>query len=148
MSTMSLPEIKNLIRAGEVCKAESELKKILGRDPDNVQAKLLYGMCRQFGGDDETFLRIHDELVPRMALETDRELVSVWKKYRKLWLYLTAGLLVLGGVSAAVWQCVKSSPLVAAMRGRTVYAGPTAETLEKRDGQIFGNEGSVEIVGQ
>ena len=40
---MKLDEIKNLIENGDSVKADAELKAIVGREPDNTQAKLLYG---------------------------------------------------------------------------------------------------------
>jgi len=34
------------------------LKELLAAEPDNLQAKMLYGTCRQLLGDEETFRRI------------------------------------------------------------------------------------------
>ena len=56
---MKLDEIKNLIENGDIVKADAELKAIVGREPDNTQAKLLYGTCRLLLGDENvSFERI------------------------------------------------------------------------------------------
>ena len=68
----SLEEIKKMMVAGETARADEELKKLLASEPDNLQAKMLYGTCRQLLGDEETFKRIHDEIAPEMdALQSN-----------------------------------------------------------------------------
>ena len=94
---MKLDEIKNLIENGDIVKADAELKAIVGREPDNTQAKLLYGTCRLLLGDENVFRKIHDEVEPRMVFEKDRVTISVWKKYSRLWEWLVVGALVIGG---------------------------------------------------
>ncbi|MBE6396253.1 MAG: hypothetical protein E7046_04545 [Lentisphaerae bacterium] len=94
---MKLDEIKNLIENGDIVKADAELKAIVEREPDNTQAKLLYGTCRLLLGDEDVFRKIHEEVELRMAFEKDRDTISVWKKYSRLWEWLVVGALVIGG---------------------------------------------------
>ena len=59
-------EIKRLAAAGDIARAEEALKELLAAEPENLEAKRLYGTCRQLLGDEETFRRIHAELAPMM----------------------------------------------------------------------------------
>ena len=67
----TLDEIKQLMAAGDTAQADKALKELLAKEPDNLQAKMLYGTCRQLLGDEETFKRIHDELAPVMVKLSD-----------------------------------------------------------------------------
>ena len=67
-------EIKQLMAAGDTAQADEALKELLSQEPDNLQAKMLYGTCRQLLGDEETFRRIHDDLAP--VMEKRKEAVS------------------------------------------------------------------------
>ncbi len=104
---MTLDEIKQLMAAGDTAQADEALKELLANESDNLQAKMLYGTCRQLLGDEETFKRIHDELAPEMAnmeqIEPKTETVSLWKKYHALWMTLIVGGLVLAGVITIAW---------------------------------------------
>jgi len=93
----TLDEIKQMMSAGDTAKAAEELKEFIAVEPENLQAKMLYGTCCQLLGDEETFKRIHDELAPEMETlekgEPQSETVSLWRKYHALWL-IVAGLIV------------------------------------------------------
>lgn len=146
----TLDEIKEMMVAGDTAKAGEALKELLAAEPDNLQAKMLYGTCRQLLGDEETFKRIHDELAPRMERmekkEPKAEAVSLWKKYHALWMTLIVGGLVLTGLMAATVYFgneVKSQMDLAgqAMVGKThyaVYAGPPREehSLEEHQRKV------------
>lgn len=68
----TLDEIKQMMAAGDTAQADEALKELLAKEPANLQAKMLYGTCRQLLGDEETFKRIHDELMPKMdALQSN-----------------------------------------------------------------------------
>ncbi len=99
-----IDEIKQLMAAGDTAQADKALKELLAKEPDNLQAKMLYGTCRQLLGDEETFKRIHDELAPGMERlekkEPKAETVSLWKKYHALWISLiVSGLVLAVGVA-------------------------------------------------
>ena len=125
----SLDEIKKLMALDKVSQAESALKEVLQREPDNLQAKMLYGLCRQLSGDEEAFKRIYNEVAPKMEQasqpEQPPETVSLWKKYRTLWKSLIVGGLVLAGTAVAVvyfgrtvnQQCASATLAVSGYRG-------------------------------
>ena len=130
----TLGEIKQLMASGETAKADASLKELLAKEPKNLQAKMLYGACRQLLGDEETFKRIHDELAPEMEKLADdpttadtivpRETISLWRKYHALWMTLIIGGLVLAGgmVAAGYYRKVicETSPATHGM----LYGGP------------------------
>ena len=43
----TLDEIKQMMSAGETAKADEALKELLVAEPENLEAKMLYGTCRQ-----------------------------------------------------------------------------------------------------
>ena len=122
----TLDEIKQLMAAGDTAGADEALKDLLAKEPDNLQAKILYGTCRQLLGDEETFKHIHDELAPVMERlekeEPKTETVSLWKKHQRLWEYLIVSGLVLAGVGAAARFFGKE--IVNTFNVASVYAGP------------------------
>ena len=132
----TLDEVKQMMAAGDTAQADEALKELLANEPDDLQAKMLYGTCRQLLGDEETFKRIHDELVPVMKKlvkdEPKMETITLWKKYHALWMTFIVGGLVLTGLTLAVIYLgnkAKDQMEVAgeAMIGETeasLYAGP------------------------
>lgn len=135
----TLDEIKKLMAKGETAQADEALKELLAAEPDNLQAKMLYGTCRQLLGDEETFKRIHDELVPKIASleknEPNTETVSLWRKYHRLWEWLIVAGLILAGAATAVWffgRDVNNKRAPEAERGeiqRSKYMGPPRHEL-------------------
>ena len=125
-----------MIVAGDAAKAAEALKELLANEPKNLQAKMLYGTCRQLLGDEETFKRIHDELAPEMEKLADdpttadtavpNETISLWKKYHALWMTLIIGGLVLAGGALAVacFETTKNKMSVAASGMVGLYGGP------------------------
>ena len=41
----TLEEIKQMMSAGDAAKAAEALKELLAKEPENLQAKMLYGTC-------------------------------------------------------------------------------------------------------
>lgn len=41
-----IDEIKQLMAAGDTAQADEALKELLANDPDNLQAKMLFGICK------------------------------------------------------------------------------------------------------
>ncbi len=103
----TLEEIKQMMAAGDTAQADEALKELLANEPDNLQAKMLYGTCRQLLGDEETFKRIHDELAPvmeRMGKEEPKaETVSLWGKYQRLFEWLIAAGLISAAAGTTIW---------------------------------------------
>jgi hypothetical protein len=143
----TLDEIKQMMAAGDTAQADAALKELLAKEPNNLEAKMLYGTCRQLLGDEETFRRIHDELAPSMERmekkEPKTEIVSLWKKYHALWMSLIVGGLVLTGIGCAAYIFGKSILNMygvkyggVAMQDRQIevnslYAGPSRPYLKK-----------------
>ena len=132
----TLEEIKQMMADGDTAQADAALKELLAKEPDNLQAKMLYGTCRQFLGDEETFKRIHDELAPMMEgldkKESKSETVSLWKKYHALWMSLIVGGLVLVGTA---WFFGRDILNMFGVSGRatTAYAGPEYYQIQQTD---------------
>lgn len=98
---MKIEGIKNLLKSGDVAGAEAAAQELLAAEPDNVQAMMLCGICRQLQGDEATFRRIHDELEPRMAKVEDAKMLLLWQKYHALKMILIAGGLALAGLAVS-----------------------------------------------
>ena len=92
-----IEESKRLMRAGRVSEAGVILLRILKETPEDLQAKMLYGICCQANGDYESFCRIGDEVNTQMESGEgiDEKRRSLWKRYCKI------GLLVAGVGTAA-----------------------------------------------
>ena len=145
----TLDEIKQMMAAGDTAKAAEALKEVLAKEPENLQAKMLYGTCCQLLGDEATFKRIHDELAPEMEKFADdqhtadtivpHETISLWKKYHALWLTLIAGGLILAGLTGAVWWFGKSVMSQCA----TAYRGPIME--ERNRNQLYAGPPRTEL---
>ena len=127
-----LATIKSLLKSGDVAGAEALCRKALETHPDDAQLKMLFGLCRQLQGDEETFRRIHDELALEMGGAEDTapysEKVSLWRKYHKLWLSLIVGSLVLGGtvVGSVVLGRKMQHQMVCAL-----YTGPVSSDMKR-----------------
>ena len=138
---MTLDEIKQMMSAGDTAKAAEALKEVLSNEPDNLQAKMLYGTCRQLLGDEETFKRIHDELAPEMEKrekgEPQSETVSLWKKYHALWMTLIVGGLMLAGLTGA-WYFGRD---IINQFGVATYRGIVMESREIENNTRFQQQG-------
>ena len=121
----TLGEIKQLMAAGDTAQADAALKELLAKEPNNLEAKMLYGTCRQLLGDEESFKRIHDELASVMETlakrEPNQETVSLWKKYHALWMSLIVGGLVLVGLGYGIYIVNKE---MEGMFATSAYRGP------------------------
>ena len=98
---MNIDEIKTLLKSGDIAGAETAAQELLTAEPDNVQAMLLYGTCRQLQGDEATFRRIHDELAPKMESVMDDNALLLWRRYRALKAALIISGLALTGVAVS-----------------------------------------------
>jgi len=91
-----------LLKNGDYVKAESELKKFMTLEPEDRDAKMLYGTCRMLQGDTETAKRIHDELEPFYSNSDDipKSEKSFWQKYHRWIIYgSVAALVAIGGIA-------------------------------------------------
>ena len=143
----TLDEIKKLMSDGETAEADGALKELLVSEPENLEAKMLYGTCRQLLGDEETFKRIHDEIAPKMenkdGTELQLETVSLWRKYHELWMTLIAGALILAGIGTVGWYFLRVD--VSDMFGLALYRGPVAVEMEKRPAKHEENINNINL---
>ena len=134
-----IDEIKQLMAVGDTTQADEALKELLAKDPENLQAKMLYGTCRQLLGDEETFKRIHDELAPVMERmeekESKAETISLWGKYQLLWEYLIVAGLVSAAVGIAVWYFGRNIQEMFAVK----YGGAVMQDrqIEETNNQLY-----------
>ena len=128
---MNIEEIKSLLKSGDVARAESAAQELLAAEPDSVQAMMLYGICRQLQGDEETFRRIHDKLAPKMTKVVNHKTQVMWRKFHEVWLELIVygGLVVAGGVVAVA--CLGKS--IVGKVNTAAYRGPGYQSLQRLD---------------
>ena len=121
---------ESMLKKGDYAQAESLLKEYVELDPDDRDAKMLYGTCRMLQGDTRTAKRIHDELEPYFSANPDlpEPKRSFWQKYHRWILYGTAAALVIGGAGyAALCKLAESVAYSMVPVGSSVaatYAGP------------------------
>ena len=128
--------VENLIQNREYAEAEKQLVEFMRDNPDDIDAKLLYGTCRMMQGDSETAKLIHQQA--QMYFESGKEIPeeqkSFWDKYKKLIFYGAIGTaLILGGYAALKDTAPLWNTLLYAIEGESVaakYAGPQKTVLE------------------
>ena len=89
-----------LLKNGEYAEAEKLLVPYMKENPDDWDAKLLYGTCRMMQGDAETAKLVHQQAQDHFECGRDipEEQKSFWDKYKKLIFYGAIGTaLVLAG---------------------------------------------------
>lgn len=140
---MDIDEIKALLKSGDVAGAEAAAQELLAAEPDNVQAMMFYGTCRQLQGDEATFRRIHDELAPKMATVADGEKQGHWRKYREEFVRIAhVDQLRLGRTRACFCESREAESGVATDRMSTFES---TETREMTMG-LYGNPPIEEII--
>lgn len=133
-----MDQIRELIRNQEYASAEAKLRARLVVDGEDVEAKMLYGLCRRLQGDEAEFIRIDDELAGNPAVERSK----TWSKYHALRVAACGTLLVLAAGTAgcsedlgARPECVYAGPPVTPRQQQVVpkdvYAGPEMMEREK-----------------
>ena len=101
-NTFFFKQIKVLINSGKVDESIEELHSILNVEPENVEAEMLLGTCCQLKGDGMTFNAVYEAVRPQMEIREQSgeqsSAVSLWKRYKKLWLMIFASTCLLGGL--------------------------------------------------
>ena len=116
-----------LLKNGEYAEAEKLLVPYMKENPEDYDAKLLYGTCRMMQGDSETAKLIHQQA--QMYFESGKEIPeeqkSFWDKYKKLIFYgaIGAALVLAGG--AYLGKQVKLVDFIGYK-----YAGPEYNNLQ------------------
>jgi len=75
--------VKDLVSAGEIKQAEEALEEFVVREPDNMQAKMLYGSCCLLLGDVEKFRRVYGELVPEMKKRSEEDIGDAFARFKR-----------------------------------------------------------------
>lgn len=98
----SIEEIQAQIKSGEIDEALEALHALLKAEPENVEAEMLLGTCCQLKGDSAAFNEIYEDVRPQMeARELSGEqsrAVTLWKRYKALWVMIFASACFLGGL--------------------------------------------------
>lgn len=120
-----------LLKNGEYAEAEKLLVPYMQDNPDDWDAKLLYGTCRMMQGDTETAKIIHQQASE--YFESGKDIPegqkSFWDKYKKLIFYGAVGAaLVLTGVAYCGTKIMDICGVLAT--SQTACAGP--EDYEKK----------------
>ena len=135
MDEKLLKSFESMLKKGNYAEIEPLLKEFAALNPEDWEAKMLYGTCRLLQGDTETAKKIHDELEPQLSQDsnlTEPE-KSFWQKYHRWIIYGTAAALGIGVGVARIYREIEintMSSLVAESDGvrrlddTTVYAGP------------------------
>ena len=127
-----LKPIETLLREQKYAEAEEALKACMTENPDDWDAKLLYGICRKLQGDEGTFRQIHEEAEKAADDEKKRiEASPLWKKYHRSYtgclvaaLIVGAGMVVGGGAIVAVKYAQAMIESVKVVESSSAYAGP------------------------
>lgn len=119
-----------LLKNGEYAEAEKLLVPYMKENPDDWDAKLLYGTCRMMQGDAETAKLVHQQAQGHFECGRDipEEQKSFWDKYKKLIFYGAIGtaLVLAGGAYLGKQMQDVFEVLSSAM---AAYAGPQQPPL-------------------
>lgn len=145
---MTIDGIKSLLKSGDIAGAEAAAQELLAADPDNVQAMMLYGTCRQLQGDEATFKDTYATIKAALdanEVELDTVTAEEWKLFEKLHRnlelpellrkgdqphdvlnmeYVVLALLIAVAVGVAVYFFGKEVADQMNVASRAVYAGP------------------------
>ena len=125
MNDVLKKSFENLLKNGEYAEAEKLLVPYMKENPDDWDAKLLYGTCRMMQGDAETAKLVHQQAQDHFESGRDipEEQKSFWDKYKKLIFYGAIGTaLVLAGGAYLGKQM--QDPFEGLSSSMSAYAGP------------------------
>ncbi|MBQ3340883.1 MAG: hypothetical protein IJG84_03225 [Kiritimatiellae bacterium] len=109
--------VRRLMNAGDFAAAAERLRARLAISPGDEEAKLMLGTCLHLLGDDESFMRIDDELSKSPTAQT----LPAWPKFHALRAAACGGALLLAGVLC---------DLQAAEVPQMLYAGPPIDARQ------------------
>jgi len=112
-----LDTVEALIKNCKVDAALKELEPILLEEPDNAEARILFGVCRQMQGRTEEFCQVYRDLAPTLSAREsagdDSPVVARWRHFCKVASYLISlGLVTLVGGSLQVVHADTIPPAV------------------------------------
>ena len=139
MDEKLLKSFESMLKKGNYAGIEPLLKEFAALNPEDWEAKMLYGTCRLLQGDTETAKRIHDELEPHFSADLDLPEAerTFWQKYHRWIIYGSTAALVIGAVGyAALGVLAKSASVIFAAKPiATKYAGPPVDYYCKKCGK-------------
>ena len=141
-----IAEIEVLVKNNRIDDAEAALNEVLAARPEDVEARLLLGVCGQMRGDTASFCRIYDELAPELtprdrAGETTPA-VARWRHYCKVASYLAVlGLITFVGTTV---QVARAAEPPVQQENRTSPATPEQVLTMPEFKPVF--DGSTNIV--
>lgn len=102
----ALTEIESLIANRQLDDAEAALEDFLAKVPDDVEARMLLGICGQLKGDADCFCEVYRELAPsldaRAKAGEESPVIARWRQYLRVASYLmTLGIITLTGTGLA-----------------------------------------------
>jgi len=113
-----LEKVEELIKNCKPNAALEELESILYEEPENADARILFGVCRQMQGRTEEFCQVYRDLAPTLSAREsageDSPVVARWRHFCKVASYLVSlGLVTLVGGNLQTVHAETTSPAMA-----------------------------------
>lgn len=150
---MTIEAIKSLMKSGDVAGAEAAAQELLTAEPDNVQAMMLYGTCRQLQGDEATFrdtYKVVKEHLDDKPDALDAETKAAWQRFGELYAKLDQPELRRRGSapskSAMLEYAIVAALIVAAIvTGIWLYGGTIMSQVEVASSAVRGPSASTDV---
>ena len=118
---------ETLIKDGEYAEAEKLLVEFMQDNPDDWDAKLLYGTCRMMQGDSKTAQEIQQQAQAYFESgknDITEEQKSFWKRYKELIIYGAIGAALIIAVAGAGGTALVHDITASAIRSLQRYDSP------------------------
>lgn len=151
---MTIEDIKSLMKSGDVAGAEAAAQELLTAEPDNDQAMMLYGTCRQLQSDEATFRdtykTVKEHLDARPDALLDAETKAAWARFDGLYAKLDQPELRRRGSaprkSAKLEYAIVAALIVAAIvTGIWLYGGTIMSQFEAASSAVRGPSASTDV---
>ena len=150
---MTIEDIKSLMKSGDIAGAEAAAQELLAAEPDNVQALMLYGTCRQLQGDEATFrdaYRTVKEHLDAKPDALDAETKAAWARFDELYAKLDQPELRRRGSaprkSAMLEYAIVAALIVAALvTGAWLFGGTIMAQFEAASSAVRGPSASTDV---
>ena len=138
---MNIDEIKKLLKFGDIAGAEAAAQELLAAEPDNVQAMILYGTCRQLQGDEATLRDTYAAVKAALdgkEVELDAVTAEEWNRFKRLYQQLDQPELLRKGDrprSPAMMEYVVIAVLIAAaiVLGVLLFEGEIRQMISSHE---------------
>ena len=119
--------VENLIQNREYAEAEKQLVEFMRDNPDDIDAKLLYGTCRMMQGDSKTAQEIQQQAQAYFESgknDITEEQKSFWERYKGLIIYGAIGAALIIAVAGAGGTALVHDITASAIRSLQRYDTP------------------------